>query len=341
MKYDVTIGIPMYNSADYITRTMESALVQIYSSIEFLIIDDASTDNSTDIIRNIQSTHPRGKDINLFVLEKNMGPAYVRNMIIEKAQGDYLFFLDSDDLIREDAISLMMSYVCHDNAEIVFGSLEKTTITGERVLYKYPESHFFKENELANYAYRKYAGIQASACNILMRTSIIRNNNLRFFNSNYWEDFAFVLDIVTIFNRAVLLPDITYKYLCRLNSLSNYQSRDFIDKSEVQRNIGVANYMKSNSDRLSTKPFYPQWCYVAVMTDFYIACNIIKRRKIICPVVSDLEIKSLMVHPAPWKIICSFRQYRLVNQCLYLIGKTPSTICVAIIWFLGKLKKII
>ena len=65
MNYDVTIGIPVYQSVDCIKQSIESALSQSYSSIEFLIIDDAGHDASIDIIRDFQVSHSRGKDIHI------------------------------------------------------------------------------------------------------------------------------------------------------------------------------------------------------------------------------------------------------------------------------------
>ena len=341
MKYDVTIGIPMFNVEDYIERTMASALSQTFQNLEFLLVDDGSNDRTLDVVYKIKGNHPRGKDINIISHPKNLGPSISRNHIIDEAQGDFLFFLDSDDVIREDTISIMMAQVHESDTDIVFGSMEKITLSGERVLYQYPPMRFYEKDEFATFSYRKYAGIQASACNFLVRLSVIRDNGLKFFNSNYWEDFVFVLDLVTYIDKAVLLPDITYTYLCRCNSLSNFQQREVVGKDEVFRNIGVVEYMKSESSRLKQKPYYPQRCYVAVMTDFYISCTIINRRMNIVPPISNLEIKNLFSHPASFCQICSFRQFRLENLILYFIGKLPSLLCVSVIRILGKKKKLI
>lgn len=341
MKYDVTIGIPMFNVENFIERTMNSALSQTYQSIEYLVLDDGSNDKSLEVVCNIQSTHPRGNDIRIIVHAENLGPSVARNRIIDEANGKYLFFLDSDDVIREDTISLMMKYVVEDKADIVFASMEKILLTGERSVYQYPKMHFYKEDDFANFSYRRYAGIQASACNFLVKLSVVRENGLRFFYSDYWEDFVFVLDLVTYVDNAVLLPDITYTYLCRQNSLSNFQKREFVNKEEILRNVGVAEYMKKGCSRLRNKSYYPQRCYVAVMTDFYIACHIIKQRKIIHPPVLDKEIKGFFLHPASFRQICSFRQSRFKNFVLFFIGKLPAPICVATILFMAKVKKLI
>lgn len=341
MKYDVTIGIPMYNVVDYIKRTMESALSQTYPNIEFLVLDDGSDDGTLAIVRQLQSCHPRGNDIHIITHPENLGVSIARNRIMEEAQGEYLFFLDSDDIIREDTISLMMSHMKEKGSDIVFASMEKILLSGERTVYQYPKMHFYKENDFANYSYRRYAGIQASACNFLVRLSIIQKNDLHFYQSNYWEDFVFVLDLVTCINNATLLPDITYTYICRQNSLSNFQDRKLINKDEIFRNVGVAEYMKEGCLRLKDKPYFPQRCYVAVMTDFYIACHILKRRKVIIPPFSDSEIKELLTHPASFRQISSFQRARLKNFVLYFIGKFPAPLCVFTIWMMGKMKKLI
>ena len=74
MKYEVTIGIPVYNAEKYIRQTMDSALAQTFTSIEFLILDDCSTDSSMAIVQEYRQTHSRGKDIHVFHQSENRGP---------------------------------------------------------------------------------------------------------------------------------------------------------------------------------------------------------------------------------------------------------------------------
>ena len=185
MKYDVTIGIPVYKSADYIQRSLESALNQTYSSIEFLMIDDGGADGSMDIIEQLKAEHQRGGDIRIIKHTHNMGVAASRNHIIDEASGDYLYFMDSDDVIAENTIALMMQHIRQYDAEIVFGSYEKVEITGERTVCQYPAMQFLGEDELAIFAYRKYAGIQASACNYLVKTSVLREHHHRFIHTDF------------------------------------------------------------------------------------------------------------------------------------------------------------
>jgi len=339
--YDVTIGIPVYKSVDYVRRALESALAQTYSSIEFLIVDDAGNDGSIDVVQSVKETHPMGGDIHIINHEENLGVSASRNDIIDNAKGDYLYFMDSDDVIVENTIELMMQNVRQYDAEIVFGSYKKIEISGEENIYQYPALQLLKKDELASFAYRKYAGIQASACNYLVKTSVLRENNHRFVNANYWEDFVFTFDLVTLISRAVLLSDITYFYICRENSLSNYQQREIINKEEILHNVRTIDFLKQFSSRLCDKEYFPNRCFNIVMTDFYIACNILKRRKSIFPQISNKEIKMIMNHPAKWTQICSFKQSRIKNMLLYSVGILSSSLCVSIIWIVGKFKKLI
>lgn len=341
MKYDVTIGIPVYKSVGYILRTLESALSQTYASIEYLIVDDGGNDGSMEIVRQLMMSHPRGKHIHIIFHPSNLGVSQSRNDIIDNALGEYLYFLDSDDLMAEHAISLMMQNIQDYEAEIVFGSYEKIEISGNKVVCQYPSMQLFGSDTLASFAYRKYAGIQASSCNYLVKSSILREHQLHFINTNYWEDLVFTYDLVTYIKRSVLLPSITYTYLCRTKSLSHYQPRKHISKDEIMKNVCSIDHLKKTSALLVNKEYYPNRCYNIVLTDFYIACIIIKRRKDIVPVFSDSEIKLIMSHPASFSQICSFQQSRCKNLLFYVIGKLPSFLCVKVIWCIGKIKKLV
>lgn len=340
MSYDVTIGIPVSEAEKYLSRSLESALAQTYPSIEFLIVDDGCTDGSLFIVLEYQDTHPRGTDIRIVSHEHNFGVSAARNRIIEEASGTYLYFMDADDMIAENTITLLMDSIRQYVAEIAFGSYEKINTDGSREVYQYPNQQLLGEDQLASFAYRKYAGIQASACNYLVKTSLLREHHHRFISTDYWEDFVFTFDLVTFVSRAVLLSDITYSYLCRENSLSHYQQREQISKEEVFKNVHSIEHLKETSSLLYNKVYFPNRCYNIVMTDFYIACNILKRRKNIVPSVSDCEIKDLMMHPASFGQICRFRQSRLKNLALFLLARLPAGLCVMVVRCLWKIKKI-
>ena len=101
------------------------------------------------------------------------------------------------------------------------------------------------------------------------------------------------------------------------------------------------DYMKESSIRMVGKPYFPNRCYIAVMTDFYIACHVLKRNKSIVPPISRREIRYLMMHPATFCQVLSFRKCRFKNILMYVIGIFPPSLCVGTIFCLGKLRKLI
>ena len=341
MEYDVTIGIPVYRSETFLRRTLESALAQTYPSIEFLLIDDAGGDESFAIMQELQQNHPRGNDMRIISNEKNLGVSFSRNQIIKEAKGKYLYFMDSDDCIANNTISILMQNLLLYDAEIVFASYQKIETSGKRIVYQYPSLKLLGEDKLAEFAYRKYGGIQESACNYLVKTSLLRERHHHFIETNYWEDLIFTFDLVTLIKRAVLLPDITYSYLCREGSLSHYQQRDIISKNEIMQIVRAVDHLKWTSCILYNKVYFPNRCYNIVMSDFYIACNILKRRKDIRPKITNREIRNCMRHPATFLQVIRFKHLRNKNLFLYIIGKLPSFLCVAFIYILGKIRKLL
>ena len=341
MNYVVTIGIPVFEAEKYLSRSLESALAQTYSSIEFMLVDDGSTDGSLSIIQDYQKHHPRGIDIRVISHDHNLGVSAARNRIIDEASGAYLYFMDVDDVIAEHTIALLLDKIRHYDAEIAFGSYEKIELDGKREVYQYPSLQLLEKDQLASFAYRKYAGIQASACNYLVKTSLLRDHHHRFIDTDYWEDLVFTFDLVTMVTRAVLLPDITYTYLCRENSLSRYQQRNLIPKEEILRNARTVSHLRDTSSLLFNKVYYPNRCFNIVMTGFYMACHVLKRRQDIVPPISNHEIRAMLAHPATFRQICSFRQSCLKNLSLFLLGHLPVGLCVVLVRWLGKMKKLV
>ncbi|MGG8363830.1 glycosyltransferase family 2 protein, partial [Bacillus cereus] len=91
----VSVVIPLYNTEKYIEETMQSILDQTYKNIEIVIVDDGSKDQSPSIVKNLAEKYPGQVK---YVHQKNQGVSVARNTGIENASGEYIAFLDSDDL---------------------------------------------------------------------------------------------------------------------------------------------------------------------------------------------------------------------------------------------------
>ena len=112
----VSVIIPAYNCEKYISRAIESVINQVYKNIEIIIIDDASTDNTKNIIKKYAEKDNR---IIPFYSTINKGVSASRNIGLKACTGDYIMFIDSDDEITRDAIRRMIDVALKYNSDYV------------------------------------------------------------------------------------------------------------------------------------------------------------------------------------------------------------------------------
>ena len=108
MEQLVSIIMPTYNCADYILETIKSVQVQTWQNWELLIVDDCSSDNTEDIIKSILKEDSR---IIFYKLHQNSGAAMARNKAMEMARGDYMAFLDSDDIWLPEKLEKQIGFM--------------------------------------------------------------------------------------------------------------------------------------------------------------------------------------------------------------------------------------
>ncbi|MCR5546946.1 MAG: glycosyltransferase, partial [Lachnospiraceae bacterium] len=106
----VSIITPLYNGKNYIVSTMESVIDQTYENWEMIIVDDGSTDGSKELVEEFLSNRKESR-IKLFENPSNLGISATRNSGLEKAKGQYICFLDSDDLWDQNKIEKELSFL--------------------------------------------------------------------------------------------------------------------------------------------------------------------------------------------------------------------------------------
>jgi len=333
MKYEVTIGIPVYKAVDYIEKTMESALNQTFDNIEYMVVDDCGNDGTIEVVERLQKEHQRGKDIRILYNTQNLGVGKTRNIILDQANGEYLYFLDSDDIMEPDAIEKMMIAAQKYQAQVVYGSwIRVDNVRHSPAQHNhYPDLLLLKPDELAMYAFKNYSSFRISVCNALFSLHLIRLNHLRFIDTIYWEDLAFTYDLVPKVDRAVLLSDITYQYLCRPGSLSQYQDREKLDMEEILRNVSTINYLKIGCQRYEDKNYFPYLCYNLEVYSFYIVCYVLKYRHKIQHSISYKELRDYMRFPVGFSKLLLFKNKRLQCLNLWIIAHLPSSLFVCIV----------
>ena len=340
-KYVVTIGIPVYRARDYVRNTLLSALNQTYPDIEFLIVDDCGNDGSMEIIEDLQRTHARGQHIRIVRNTRNLLVGYSRNRIIDEARGQYLYFLDSDDVIESDTIRLLLDNIEKYQTEVVYASYEMVdNVNGSPTrIYKKQPCQLFGHGQLALYAFKHADIFHVSVCNCLFRLDFLKKEGLRFIDAAFWEDMVFTYELLPKVSRAVLLPDITYHYILRPGSLSHYQDREQLDKSEIMNNVSTVRYLKDQCRKYKGEVFLPYLCYNLEMSSFYIVCHILKHARRISPSFSRSELRDILQHPLRLADVLRFPSKRFHNLVLWLLGRLPVPLFVPAFWVMGKLKR--
>jgi len=136
MKQLVSIIIPAYNCERWVSQSIESALAQTWPNKEIIVVDDGSTDNTLSIAKRYESK------ILKVVHQENRGAAAARNTGLKLAQGDYIQYLDADDLLAPDKIETQIKY-------IEKGINSKILVSGPWAkFYYHPKSAKFIQNDL-------------------------------------------------------------------------------------------------------------------------------------------------------------------------------------------------
>ena len=123
----VSIITPSYNSSRFINECVNSVLGQTYTNWELIIVDDASNDNSRELISNIAA---RDNRIKFVFLTKNIGVAGSRNIALEKSKGRYIAFLDSDDVWKKEKLTKQIHFMQSNNVLFSFSSYEPMSENG-------------------------------------------------------------------------------------------------------------------------------------------------------------------------------------------------------------------
>ena len=127
----VSIITPSYNSARFINDCVSSVLEQTYTNWELIIVDDASDDNSRELISDIAKRDSR---IKFVFLTKNIGAAGARNIALEKSEGRYIAFLDSDDVWKKEKLTKQIDFMQKDDIAFSFSTYQPMSEDGKKML---------------------------------------------------------------------------------------------------------------------------------------------------------------------------------------------------------------
>ena len=226
-EYELSVIVPMYNTAKYIVSCITDLLTQEVDGLEVIVVNDCSTDNGAELCREHFADN---ENVRVIDQPSNMGPGVARNTGIQAARGRYITFVDSDDAVRPGAYRAMLDAAIEANADVlhVTGVLMQTVDTAPINMNDLTEDETFRvtldegpkitsltilpedmEQRLAKWLSHE---IHWAIWNKLYRRDFLLENNILFGKMRLAEDQVFCFHCLCHANRYAVLPGEWYLY---------------------------------------------------------------------------------------------------------------------------------
>ena len=230
----LSVIMPVYNAAEYIETAVQSVLGQTFASIELICIDDCSKDNSLEILEKAAAKDNR---LHIIPLKENGGAGNARNIGIAHAKAEYITFIDADDYIEPELYERAYALTADGTDEVVWGVTEEyynakgKHMSSNRII---PAAGSYKGKEQVA---KQVTALERDTLfgyqwNSIYKASVIRENNIRFCDSVFYEDYFFNLDFIKHAESLATLDSADYHYFKRVNgSITNRFSKDYFELS--------------------------------------------------------------------------------------------------------------
>ena len=247
----ISVIVPVYNVEDYLEECINSILSQTYTNLEILIVNDGSTDNSLEILQKFSQKDSR---ISIFTKE-NGGLSSARNYAIDRANGKYFTFIDSDDYIEENYIEYLMESLIDNEADIsIVNSYHMINGKRKDIINNDGSVSIFSRRGVLEKMYSKendFIGILQSAQGKLYKKKLF--NNIRYPLGKKYED-AFTTYKLYLNSEKIVYTNIAlYAYRIREGSIlrSGYSlsNLDVLEMFEERINILENNGYDTKTDR--------------------------------------------------------------------------------------------
>jgi glycosyltransferase involved in cell wall biosynthesis len=216
----VSVIIPVYNAEKSLVRCLDSIFKQTYTDYEVIIVNDGSMDNSQKVIDEYRRKYP--EKIKVYT-QTNSGAAVARNKGMEYASGEYIFFIDNDDYIKEDYIEKYVNEIVKKDADMVIGGYRRVKADGEVMFSR----------DAKDLPWTKY--MMVAPWGRVYRAESLKKNNIKFLDSNIWEDVYF--NMLANFKLKVSTIDYNgYYWVYNPSSFSNTTQKNlnpFVDLTKV------------------------------------------------------------------------------------------------------------
>ena len=218
----VSVIIPVYNVEKYLDKTLESVFSQIYKDIEMVLVDDCSKDKSAQIIAKYRESH---SEIIYFLQPKNMGAGAARNKALELATGQYVAFLDSDDLWMPEKTDKQIKVMKEKKSPFSYAAIEMMDEEGNTIKRKR------NLRETCDYKYLLHNTIIATSSVIVDRTVM---GDFRMSLRRGGQDYATWLSLLRGGVVACGINETLVRYRVGRNSLSSNKFKSIKQVWEIQ-----------------------------------------------------------------------------------------------------------
>lgn len=224
----VSIIMPVYNAEKFLNEAIESVLNQTYTDFELLLINDKSTDNSKEICREYSE-----KDSRIVLLENNSenhGPGPARNIGLDYATGEYIYFMDADDWIDINLLLYAVNRMRETNADIVqFGVMYEQNDEINSEQYCWRGKNFLTKDEIKKDFFNFWKENRNSLWIHLFRRDVVKT--IKFENIISGEDISYTLDAFSKAERIAYIENVLYHYRYVEGSTSHRWNEDTIECS--------------------------------------------------------------------------------------------------------------
>lgn len=245
----VSVIIPAYNTEKYIAKCLISLISQTLKEIEIIVVDDGSTDSTSEIIKVFAAADSRVKVIS----QKNKKQGAARNRGMEIAVGEYIGFVDSDDWVDKDYYEKLYNAAKKYNSDLALavnvrignGKTKKRLNISEETFVTSLQEKIDISGQVKN----------PCPTNKVYRREMLNANSIIWPEGVYCEDKLFTIKAVYYANGLVAVPDVYYYYYRNPNSTVNNKSKTLIrDRNNAK--MAVLDFLKSNKAKIRDCDFW-------------------------------------------------------------------------------------
>lgn len=271
----ISVIVPVYNTAQYLSKCLDSILNQTLKDIEVIIVNDGSKDNSQEIIDSYKKNDSRIISIS----KENGGLSDARNVGIDSAKGEYIAFIDSDDYIDLTMFEKMYNLCQKNQSEIVFCDLVKVDENGTE-FRDLPQSPQLPEKIILKDDLTIFGEMSCFACNKIFKKSLFDKH--RFKKAIHFEDIELIPKLVLDSTIISKINEPFYKYFERQDSITKTHTNKgldmFVALEEVTNYFNKSIYYNNQTELKRFQIIQGYYSYLAYVA--YVKDNVLKSEMI-------------------------------------------------------------